>query len=197
LFSPKIYQQIKINFQGKGGKMKHLIVIAMVIGSIFVNEVVDLGAALLSNQIEIRKTLEIGESKTERFRFRFSVKHGPKFGDGWSEEQKEVWNKTQEWWQFRLASDWKKLENLYHKDAILYHYFHKVPFNPPAYKELAKGATFDFVCCTVHEIRIIENIGIVMLYYEIMEPIRPKRMIFVWMKQGADWKLIADMNKEE
>ena len=162
--------------------MKPLIVITMAIGAIFVNQVVDLEAALLPKQIEIQMS---------------SVEHGPKFGDGWSEEQKEIWNKTQEWWQLRMASDWSKLKNLYHKDAILYHYFHKVPFEFPAYEELARGMAFGMVTCTVHAIRIIENVAIVMLYYEIYEPILPKRMIFIWMKQGADWKLIADMNKEE
>lgn len=162
--------------------MKLLIVIVIVFGAIFVNQVVGLEAALLSNQTEIMGS---------------SVEYGPKFGDGWSEEQKEVWNKTQEWWQFRMASDWSKLKNLYHKDAILYHYFHKIPFEFPAYEELARGMVFAMVTCTVHEIRIIENVAIVMLYYEIYEPIPPKRMIFVWLKEGADWKLIADMNKEE
>ena len=156
--------------------------IAIAIGATFVNQLVDLEAALLPKQIEIQMS---------------SVAHGPKFGDGWSEEQKEVWNKTQEWWQLRMASDWSKLKNLYHKDAILYHYFHKVPFDFPAYEELARGLAFGIVYCTVHEIRIIENVAIVMLYYEIYEPIPPKRMIFIWMKQGADWKLIGDMNKEE
>ena len=162
--------------------MKLLIVIIIVFGSIFVNQVVGLEAKLLSNQTEIMGS---------------SVKYGPKFGVGWSEEQKEVWNKTQEWWQLRMASDWGKLKNLYHKDAILYHYFRKIPFEFPAYEELARGLVFVMVTCTVHEIRIIENVAIVMLYYEIYEPIPPKRMIFVWLKQGADWKLIADMNKEE
>ena len=162
--------------------MKLLLVIAMAIYTIFLNQAVYLEAALLPNEIKILSS---------------SVKHGPKFGDGWSREQKEVWNKTQEWWQLRMVLDWKKIESLYHKDAILYHYFHKVPLNFPKYKELARFKNFASVNCTVHEIRIIENVAIVMLYYEIYEPISPKRMIFVWMKQGADWKLIADMNKEE
>ncbi|MGW8303812.1 MAG: nuclear transport factor 2 family protein [Desulfobacterales bacterium] len=162
--------------------MKSLMMVAMMIGTIFFIQIVDLEAALFSNQTEIMTS---------------SVKHGPKFGDGWSEEQKEVWDKTQKWWQFRMASDWGKLKNLYHKDAILYHYFHKVPFEFAAYEELAKGMAFAMVTCTVHAIRIIEDVAIVMLYYEIYEPIPPKRMIFIWMKQGADWKLIADMNKEE
>lgn len=162
--------------------MKSLMMVAIVIGTIFILQTVDSEAALLSKQIEIQMS---------------SVKHGPNFGDGWSEAQKEVWNKTQKWWQLRMASDWGKLKNLYHKDAILYHYFHKVPFEFPAYEELARGMAFGLVTCTVHTIRIIENVAIVMLYYEIYEPISPKRMIFIWMKQGADWKLIADMNKEE
>jgi hypothetical protein len=153
--------------------MKLLIVIVMVFGAIFVNQVVGLEAALLPNQTEIWSS---------------SVDYGPKFGDGWSEDQKEVWNKTQEWWQLRMVSDWGKLKNLYHKDAILYHYFHKVPFEFSAYEELARGMVFAMVTCTVHAIRIIENVAIVMLYYEIYEPIPPKRMIFIWMKQGADWK---------
>jgi len=176
---------IKFNplFQGEGGvKMKPLMIVAMVIGTICIIGIVDLEAALLSNQtyISTRK-----------------VKHGPNFGDGWSEDQKEVWNKTQKWWQLRMAKDWGKLKNLYHKDAILYHYFHKTPFEFPAYEELTRGMIFGMVTCTVHAIRVIENVAIVMLYYEIYEPVPPKRMIFIWMKQGADWKLIADMNKEE
>ena len=162
--------------------MKSLMMVAMMIGTIFIIQIVDLEAALLHNQTEIWSD---------------SVKSGPKFGDGWSDEQKAVWNKTQKWWQLRIASDWGGLKNLYHKDAILYHYFHKVPFEFPAYEELAKGMVFAMVTCTVYSIRIIEDVAIVMLYYEIYEPIPSKRMIFVWMKQGADWKLIADMNKEE
>ena len=162
--------------------MKPLLVIAMAIFAIFVNQVVYLEAALLPNEIKILSS---------------SVKPGPKFGDGWSREQKEVWNKTQEWWQLRIVLDWKKIENLYHKDAIVYPYFCNVPLNFPKYKELARSMSFDSVNCTVREIRIIENVAIVMIYYEIYYPIPPKRMIFVWMKQGADWKLITSLNKEE
>jgi hypothetical protein len=36
-----------------------------------------------------------------------------------------------------------------------------------------------------------------MLNYEIYELIAPKRMIYVWMKQGADWEIIATLEKEE
>ena len=162
--------------------MKSLVMIIIAFSTIFIFQVADLEAALLPNEIKIQMS---------------SVKHGSKFGDGWSEEQKMVWNKTKEWWQLRMAPEWGKLKDLYRKDAILYHYFHKVPFDVSAYEELAKGKIFGLVYCTVHEIRIIENVAIVMLYYEIAEPIFPKRMIFVWMKQGADWKLVTTMNKEE
>ena len=57
--------------------MKSLMMVAIVIGTIFILQTVDSEAALLSKQIEIQMS---------------SVKHGPNFGDGWSEEQKEVWN---------------------------------------------------------------------------------------------------------
>ena len=162
--------------------MKFLVMIVMVVSTMFIIQVLDLEAALLPNEIKILKS---------------SVKHGSKFGEGWSEEQKIVWNKTQRWWQVRMVGDWSNLENLYHKDSILYHYFHKVPFNFPAYKKMMSGKVFGQVYCTVHEISIIENVAIVLIYYEITEPIPPKRMIFVWMRQGADWKLVASMNKEE
>ena len=50
---------------------------------------------------------------------------------------------------------------------------------------------------TVHEIRIIENVDILMMYYEVDSGSPPQRMTFVWMRQGADWELVASMNKEE
>jgi hypothetical protein len=84
---------------GKEVKMRSVLMIVMAIGSIFIIQVVDLAAALLPKQVVIMID---------------SVRHGPKFGDGWSEEQKEVWNKTQEWWQTRIDSDWVKLKSLYH-----------------------------------------------------------------------------------
>ena len=96
-----------------------------------------------------------------------------------------------------MVCDWGKLKDLYHQDAILYSYFHKVPFGVSELEELAKGKIFGVVYCIVHDIRIIENVAVVMLYYEIAHPIPPKRMIFVWMKQGANWKLITTMTKEE
>ena len=157
-------------------------VIVMAVSTMFLIQVVDLEAALLPNEIAIRPS---------------SIKHGPEFGNGWSEDQRMVWNRTQEWWQLRMASDWGKLKNLYHNDAILYSYLHKVPFDVSELEELAKKKIFGVVYCTVHEIRTIENIAVVMIYYEIVHPIPPKRMVFVWMRQGADWKLITTMSKEE
>lgn len=162
--------------------MKNLWMFILAVGTIFIIQVVDLEAALLPNEIKI----QVG-----------AVKHGPEFGSGWSAEQKNVWDKTQEWWQLRMGPEWDKLKLLYHKDATLYHYFHKVPFDFSLYEELAKENVFNVAYCTVHQIRVIENIAVVFLYYEILDPIPPKRMIFVWMKQGEDWKLVSTMNKEE
>ena len=162
--------------------MKSLIISITVLCSFFIIQVVEAEAALAPNEIKIQES---------------SVKHGPKFGEGWSGEQKKIWNKTQEWWQLRMVGNWVDLEKTYHQDAILYHYFHKVPFEFPVYKEMMTGKIFKVVYCTVHEIRIIENVAVVMIYYEISFPIPPKRMIFVWKKQGTDWELIATMTKEE
>jgi hypothetical protein len=162
--------------------MKSLMIALLVINVAFIIQVTDLDAALLPNEIKVQES---------------SVKHGPKFGEGWSEEQKKVWNKTQKWWQLRMVGDWSNLEKLYHEKAILYHYFHKVPFEFSAYEGMMKGVVFGVVYCTVHEIRIIENVAVAMIYYEIVDPIPPKRMIFVLIKQGDDWKFISTMNKEE
>lgn len=57
--------------------MRSVLMMVMAIGSIFIIQVVDLTAALLPKQVVI--TID-------------SVRQCPKFGDGWSEEQKEVWN---------------------------------------------------------------------------------------------------------
>ena len=162
--------------------MKSLVMIIITFSTICIFQVADLEAALLPNEIKIQES---------------GIKHGPKFGEGWSEEQKIVWSKVQKFWQLRMAKDWDNLEKFYHNNAILYHYFHKVPFDFPVYEDLVKGKDFALIYCTVHEIRIIENVAVVMLYYEIAFPILPKRMIFVLIKQGDDWKFISTMNKEE
>ena len=162
--------------------MKFLVMIVMVVSTMFIIQVVDLEAALLPNEIKILKS---------------SVKHGSKFGEGWSEEQKMVWNKTQEFFQFRMVLDWGKLNNLFHKDAIIYSIFRKVPFDFLELEKVLKGKYLGVFYCTVHEIRIIENVAIVMLNYEKEFPLPPGRMTFVWLRQGADWKLITFMSKRE
>ncbi|MCK5154035.1 MAG: nuclear transport factor 2 family protein [Spirochaetales bacterium] len=166
--------------------MKSLMMIVIAASTIFIIQAVDLKAEFSANL-----------SDNEIAIWQHEVSHGSKFGNKWSNEQKKVWEKTQEWWQRRMVGDWDNLEKLYHKDAILYHYFHKVPFNFPAYEKMMGGKSFWQVYCTVHDIRTIENVAVVMMYYEIVTGIPSKRMIFVWMKQGPDWKLVSSMNKEE
>ena len=162
--------------------MKSLVMIVMVVSTMFIIQVVDLEAALLPNEIKIMPS---------------SVKHGPEFGKGWSEEQKMVWDKTQEFFQFRTVSDWSKLKKLFHKDAIIYGISRKVPYDFLELEEVLKEKTPGFFYCTVHEIRIIENIAIVLLSYEVEFPIPPASMSFVWIRQGADWKLITFTNRRE
>jgi hypothetical protein len=166
--------------------MKSLMMIAMAVTTIFIiqvtNSVAELSLNLADNEIMILSS---------------TVKHGTEFGKEWTKEQQKVWEKTQRWFQVRMSDDWRNLENFYHKDAIFYHYFHKLPLNFSAYEKLMSGKMFWQAYCTVHEIKIIENIAILMMYYQVDSGSSPKRMTFVWMKQGTDWKLVTSMNKEE
>ena len=96
-----------------------------------------------------------------------------------------------------MASEWDKLKGLYHKNAIIYPFFKKVPIDFHGLVESLKDTVVEFKYCTVHEIRIIENIAMVMFNYESVVPSVPKRAIFIWMEQSDDWKLISQMSKEE
>ena len=168
--------------------MKFLMMIVIAVSTMFIIQVVDLEAAMLPNEIKILKN---------------DVKYGSEFGDGWTEEQKKVWSKTQEWWQILLSSDWSKLAKSYHKDAILYPHYQKVPIYPSAFEAILEerapahdiGRGFGYVYCTVHDIRIIENIAIVMLSMDFSEMYPATGRIFVWMKQGASWELISTISK--
>lgn len=162
--------------------MKSIIIIITVLCSFFFTHIGEANAALAHNEIKIQES---------------NVKHGPDFGKDWSDEQKIVWNKVQKWWQLRMVCDWENMEKMYHRNAVLYPYFQKVPIDFPALGDLIKGLEFGVIYCTVHEIRIIENVAVVMFYYELFDPFPPKRATFVLMRQGADWKLIATMSKDE
>lgn len=54
-----------------------------------------------------------------------------------------------------------------------------------------------YVYPTVHDIRIVENVAILMMSYETTPSIPVRRMIFVWMRLGSDWKLVSSMNNDE
>ncbi|MBC2705239.1 nuclear transport factor 2 family protein [Desulfobacula sp.] len=162
--------------------MKSLMMIVIAVSTVFIIQVASLEAALLPNEIAIRKS---------------SLKQGTKFGEGWSKEQKMVWNKTQEFFQFRVVLDWDNLNKLFHKDAIIYTVSRKVPYDFLELEEVLKGRVPAVFYCTVHEIRIIENVAIVMLNYEVEFPVPPGCLTFVWMRQGADWKIITLTGKKE
>lgn len=163
--------------------MKFFIISVTVLCSFLIIQAEGSEAALAPNEIKIQES---------------SVKHGPKFGEGWSDEQKIVWNTVQKWWQLRMVKDWENMEKMYHNDAVLFPYFLKAPIDFSELEESIKDSMeFGVIYCTVYEIRIIENVAVVMMYYEVFDPIPPKRMIFVLLKQGGEWKFIATMAKDE
>ena len=124
------------------------------------------------------------------------------FGQEWSEEQQEVWQALENFFELRTNNDAEGIKALIHKDFVGWGWGNYATYDYASMQKWAdhmnpKETKYIYHNLKPMEILVIDDIAVLLFYGHFFKTVDDKEMVEqaqftnVWKKEGGKWLLIA------